>query len=123
MSRWFRLSSLITGLFGASRVASAPGVSKASKRPASRATHYFRPMVEFLEDRLAPADTSAPTAFLNPAPPNVTVAGATPNTVTVDYNDDVAINSTTIGFNDITITGCTVTGVSINGSGASVQVT
>ena len=50
-----------------------------------------------------PGDGAAPTAAITA--PNVTAAGGTSQQITVVYTDNVAIDASTLGTNDITVTG------------------
>ena len=75
-----------------------------------------------------PGDTANPVAVIT-APANVTAGGGTSHTVTVTYTDDVAVDGSTIGIDDITVTGTggplTVTNATASpaGNAASVVVT
>lgn len=63
-------------------------------------------------------DTTAPTADV--ASTNITTAGGTTHTVTVTYNDNAGIDASSIGPNDLAVTGpngaVTVSGVTVDSS-------
>jgi glucose/arabinose dehydrogenase len=58
-----------------------------------------------LENGPPTPDTTAPTATLNATPLSVTPNSTTPYTFTVTYNDNVAVNSSTLDSTDLLITG------------------
>ncbi len=58
-----------------------------------------------LENGVPTPDTTAPTATLNATPLSVTPNSTTPYTFTVTYNDNVAVNSSTLDSTDLLVTG------------------
>ena len=74
-----------------------------------------------------PPDTTVPLATVAP-PADITQAGGATQTVTVTFTDDTAVNASSIGAGDLSVTGpggapVSVTGVSLSPNGNSPSVT